>query len=88
MDRRRGPYQEGTILRFKKEVTVILLRDDNLSEHTVAPGIECIVHSIDPPKVDIVGDNALKVLRVELEPNVSWTEYFEIIKYKHLRVIK
>ena len=84
----RGPYQAGTILRFKKEVTVIILRDDDLSEHTIEPGIECVVHSTSPPKVDIVGDNATKILRVELESDVVWSEYFEIIKYKHLRVVK
>ena len=85
---KKGPYEKGTILRFKKEVVVIVFRDDEPIEHTIEPGITCVVHSVCPPKVDIVGDNALKVLRVELEQDTEWSEYFEIIKYRHLRVIK
>lgn len=85
---KEGPYEKGTVLQFKKEVVVVVFKDDEMVEHTIEPGIQCVIHSIDPPKVDIVGDNSAKILRVELEPGSSWSEYFTIIKYRHLRVMK
>ena len=85
---KKGPYEKGTILQFKKEVVVIVFKGEEMVEHVIEPGIQCVVHSLSPPKVDIVGDNASKVLRVELEYGSDWSEYFDIIKYRHLVVIK
>ena len=85
---KEGLYQKGTVLQFKKEVVVIVIKEDEMVEHVIEPGIQCVIHSVAPPKVDIVGDNSSKILRVELEPASNWPDYFDIIKYKHLVVIK
>lgn len=85
---KEGPYEKGTVLEFKKEVVIIVFKGEERVEHVIEPGIQCIVHSLSPPKVDIVGDNISKILRVELEDGTSWADYFDVIKYRHLRVIK
>ena len=83
----KGPFQIGTVLKFKRPVSIVVVKDDSLEEHLIDAGISCVIHSLDPPKVDIVGDE--KVLRVELDPwKTPWADFFEVISYRHLRVIK
>ena len=85
---KKGLYEKGTVLIFKKEVVVIVFKENEEVEHVIEPGIQCVLHSLYPPKVDIVGDNALKVLRVELEHGSKLSEYFDVVKYRHLTIVK
>ena len=85
--KKSGLYQVGTILRFKKPVSIIVFKEETVEEHIIEPGIQCVISELSPPKVDVVGDE--KILRVELDPQrTPWADYFDVVSFKHLRVIK
>ena len=68
---------------------IIVFKEELSETHTVEPGVECIITSVDDtPAVEITSDGVDNTLRLWLSPNVKWVEYFDVIQYKHLTVVK
>jgi len=82
-------YEVGTRLRFRKPIDILVLKGDEQETHTIEPGIECEIVSVgEEPAVEITSDAVLGVLRLWLSPDVDWPDYFDVIQYRHLIVVK
>lgn len=85
----QGPYEEGTCLKFRKALEIVVFREGKTEVHTIDPGIECTISDLSPfPSVSIESDALEAVLVVRLPENIEWANFFNIVKYRHLVVIK
>ena len=85
----QGPYEKGTFLRVKKSIEIIVFKEEKTESHTLEPGLRCTISDTGVfPAVSIESSELDAVLVVRLPEGFEWRDYFDIVRYRHLWVVK